>query len=212
MNTLGIDEAGRGPVIGSLIVAGIIIPEEKNSILERMGVKDSKRLTPNRRKVLSRKLKNMFDYETVEITAKDIDNLRAKGVNLNKIEKIAMIKIIEKIAIRSNYDHIIIDSLDIKPDRLENEIRNVVNNVKVTAEHKADDKYIQVAAASIIAKNDRDEIINRLKKEYRKFGELGSGYPSDPKTKEFLKNFAYEEMPEIVRKSWKTVEKLKKDE
>ena len=207
MNILGIDEAGRGPVIGPLIVAGIVIPEEKVAILNRMGIKDSKKLTPVRRKVLSRKLENMFEYETVEITAKDIDNLRAKGVNLNEIEKIAMIKIIKSL----DYDEIIIDSLDIKPKRLEEEIKKVVGDVEVKAEHKADDKYSQVAAASIIAKFKRDQIIEKIKKEYRKIGEVGSGYPSDPKTKEFLKKFSYEEMPDIVRKSWNTVQKFKEE-
>jgi len=207
MNILGIDEAGRGPVIGPLVVAGIVIPEEKVAILNRMGIKDSKKLSPTRRKVLSRKLKNMFECETVEISARDIDNLRAKGVNLNEIEKIAMIKIIKKL----DCDQIIIDSVDIKPDRLESEIKNIVGEVNVKAEHKADEKYLPVAAASIIAKFKRDQVIEKLKKEYRKIGDLGSGYPSDPKTKDFLKNFSYEEMPDIVRKSWNTVQKLKEE-
>ena len=207
MDILGIDEAGRGPVIGPLIVTGIVIPEEKVAILDRMGIKDSKKLTPTRRKVLSRKLESMFEYETVEITAKDIDNLRAKGVNLNEIEKIAMIKIIKKL----DYDQIIIDSVDIKPKRLEEGIKKVIGEVKIKAEHKADEKYLQVAAASIIAKFKRDQVIETIKKEYRKIGEVGSGYPSDPKTKEFLKKFSYDEMPEVVRKSWATVQKLKKE-
>lgn len=208
MNVLGIDEAGRGPVIGPLIVAGVVIPDEKVQILERMGVKDSKRLTPGRRKLLSRKLKNMFEYETVEITARDIDNLRAKDVNLNEIEKIAMLKIIDKL----DADCIIIDSVDVKPKRLEEEIKSVTSDTRIIAEHKADDKYIQVAAASIIAKYKRDSIIEQLKKEYKKIGEIGSGYPSDPKTKKFLENFTYDEMPDIVRRSWKTVQNFKDNE
>lgn len=208
MNVLGIDEAGRGPVIGPLVVAGVVIPDEKIQILERMGVKDSKRLTPSRRRLLSRKLKNMFEYKTVEITAKDIDNLRSKDVNLNEIEKIAMLKIIDNL----DTDCIIIDSVDVKPKRLEGEIKSITKDIKVIAEHKADDKYIQVAAASIIAKHERDMVIEQLKKEYRKIGEIGSGYPSDPKTKKFLQNFTYDEMPEIVRKSWRTVQGFKNKE
>ncbi len=208
MNILGIDEAGRGPVIGPLIVAGIVIPDDKIPVLERMGIKDSKKLTPTRRKVLSRKLKNMFECETVEITAQDIDNLRASDVNLNEIEKIAMLKIINKL----DYDCVIIDSVDIKPERLKNEIQSIVGNIEIISEHKADDKYIQVAAASIVAKYERDSIIENLKKEYRKIGEIGSGYPSDPKTKRFLENFTYEEMPKIVRKSWKTIQNIKDNE
>ena len=76
MDTLGLDEAGRGPVLGPMVMAGIVIPEKKEKIIERMGVKDSKRLTPARRSVLARKIKKMGEYELVKISAKDIDGLR----------------------------------------------------------------------------------------------------------------------------------------
>lgn len=205
MNILGLDEAGRGPVLGPMIVAGIVIPEEKTKILERMGVKDSKKLTPKRRTTLARKLVKMFEYETVEITAMDIDNLRSKDVNLNEIEKIAMIKIIENL----KPDAVIIDSLDVKPKRLENEIKSIVECDNITTEHKADDNYYQVAAASIIAKCTRDKIIKDINEDYIQMGGIGSGYPSDPKTKDFLTNFTYDEMPYFVRKSWNTVQKMR---
>lgn len=205
MDILGIDEAGRGPVLGPLVVAGVVIPEDKNIVLERMGVKDSKRLTPNRRKVLARKLKNMFEYDTVSISASDIDNLRAKGFNLNEIERMAMVKVIENL----DFDKAILDSVDIKPERFVKNIKDVVGNLDIVAEHKADDNYIQVAAASIIAKYNRDEAIELINRDYRKMGGIGSGYPSDLKTKKFLTNFTYDEMPDFVRKSWATVEKMK---
>jgi hypothetical protein len=136
MDTLGLDEAGRGPVLGPMVMAGIVIPEKKEKIIERMGVKDSKRLTPNRRAVLYRKLTKMFDYETVVITAKDIDTLRAKGINLNQIEKLAMKKIINTL----RADRIIIDALDVKEGRLQEEMEEYVgHSCEVIAEHKADD-------------------------------------------------------------------------
>ena len=213
MNTLGLDEAGRGPVLGPMVVAGIVIPEKKEKIIERMGVKDSKRITPKRRTVLYRKLTKMFDYETVEISAKDIDLLRAKGVNLNQIEKLAMMRIMAKL----KADRVIIDSLDIKEGRLEDEMQKFVgNDTEVIAEHKADDKYLVVGAASIIAKTRRDEIISQINKEYVKAtgdkNGIGSGYPSDPKTKKFLENYTYDEMPDFVRRSWGTVQRIKEAE
>ncbi len=213
MNTLGLDEAGRGPVLGPMVVAGIVIPEKKEKIIERMGVKDSKRVTPKRRAVLYRKLTKMFEYETVEISAKDIDILRAKGVNLNQIEKLAMMRIMAKL----KADRIIIDSLDIKEGRLEDEMQNFVGEgCEVIAEHKADDKYLVVGAASIIAKTRRDEIISQINKEYIKStgdkNGIGSGYPSDPTTKNFLKNYKYDEMPDFVRRSWGTVQRIKEAE
>lgn len=97
MDVLGIDEAGRGSVLGPLVIAGVIVPEKMDIVLERMGVKDSKRLTPNRRTILSRKLKKMFEYDLVVISAQDIDNMRADGINLNEIERIGMEKILSNL-------------------------------------------------------------------------------------------------------------------
>lgn len=213
MNILGLDEAGRGPVLGPMVVGGIVIPEKKEKIIERMGVKDSKKVTPKRRAILARKLTKMFEYELVEITAKDIDLLRAKGVNLNQIEKIAMQKIITKL----DADKIIIDALDVKEGRLQEQMQEFAgSNKEVIAEHKADENYLAVGAASIIAKNRRDQIIEELNREYIKKTKnrngIGSGYPSDPKTKAFLKQYTYNEMPDFVRRSWGTVQKIKEEE
>ncbi|MCQ2737518.1 MAG: ribonuclease HII [archaeon] len=213
MNTLGLDEAGRGPVLGPMVMGGIVIPEKKEKIVERMGVKDSKKVTPKRRAVLSRKLTKMFEYELVEISARDIDLMRAKGINLNQIEKLAMKKIIRKL----DSDKIIIDALDVKEGRLQEEMQEYAGpNREVLAEHKADENYLAVGAASIIAKHRRDQIIDELNRNYIKTTKdrngIGSGYPSDPKTKAFLKQYTYDEMPEFVRRSWGTVQKIKEEE
>lgn len=204
MDILGIDEAGRGSVLGPLVIAGIIVPEKMDKVLERMGVKDSKRLAPHRRTILSRKLKKMFEYEVVVITAREIDEMRADGINLNEIERHAMEKIISKL----NPEKAIVDAVDVKAERFQNNL-NQATGVNVIAEHKADDKYIEVSAASIIAKQERDSFIEEINKEYIKMGGIGSGYPSDPTTKEFLTNFTYDEMPDFVRRSWATVAKMK---
>lgn len=204
MDILGVDEAGRGSVIGPMVVAGVVIPEKMNSVLQRMGVKDSKRLTYNRRVVLSRKLKKMFDYDVVIVNAEDIDRLRASGVNLNEMEKNAMVKLISNL----KADKAIVDAVDVKAERFQANLCELTG-CDVIAEHKADDNYIQVSAASIIAKQTRDEYIQELNKQYRKLGGVGSGYPSDPTTKTFLSNFTYNEMPKCVRKSWATVSKMK---
>ncbi|MBQ6349563.1 MAG: ribonuclease HII [Methanobrevibacter sp.] len=204
MDILGVDEAGRGSVLGPLVIAGVIIPEKMNKVLERMGVKDSKKLVPHRRTILSRKLKKMFDYEIVVISALEIDQMRADGINLNDIEKNAMRDLIIKLA----PEKAIVDAVDVKAERFQNDLCQSTG-VNVIAEHKADDKYIQVSAASIIAKAERDAQIEEINKEYIKIGGIGSGYPSDPTTKEFLTNFTYDEMPDFVRRSWATVSKMK---
>lgn len=204
MDILGIDEAGRGSVLGPMVIAGVVVPEKMEKVLERMGVKDSKRLAPNRRTILSRKLKKMFDYEIVVISAREIDQMRADGINLNEIEKNAM----ESILLKMKPEKAIVDAVDVKAERFQNNLRNDTG-LNVIAEHKADDKYIEVSAASIIAKAERDDQIAQINKDFIKSGGIGSGYPSDPKTKEFLTHYSYDEMPDFVRRSWATVAKLK---
>ena len=196
MDILGIDEAGRGSVLGPLVIAGVVVPEKMEKVLERMGVKDSKRLVPHRRTILSRKLKKMFDYEIVVISAREIDEMRANGINLNEIEKNAM----ESILLKMKPEKAIVDAVDVKAERFQENLCKDTG-LNVIAEHKADDKYIEVSAASIIAKAERDDRIAQINKEFIKSGGIGSGYPSDPKTKEFLTNYTYDEMPDFVRRS-----------
>ena len=200
MKLLGIDEAGRGSVLGPLVVCGVAVEEERLKYLERLKLKDSKKISPKRRIVLSRKIKKIAECHPVHISAADIDLLRSKDVNLNEIEKIAMRKIIGN----SKPDVSFIDCIDVKPERFRNEIEKFQNNMKVVAEHGADDKYVIVSAASIVAKVERDMEIQKIRKE---FSEVGSGYPSDPKTISFLKNISYNDLPDFVRRSWSTVER-----
>ncbi len=194
MKVVGIDEAGRGSVLGPLVLCGVVIEEDRTRVLERLKVKDSKKISPKKRVVLSRKIKKIADYHLVSIPARDIDILRGNEVNLNQIEKIGMRKIIEK----SGAGTCIIDCFDIKPDRFKNEIEGYYPTLNVITEHNAEDKYVAVAAASIVAKVERDLEIAKIRK---KFKDVGSGYPSDPKTIRFLKA-NHQDLPDFVRKSW----------
>ncbi len=202
MKLVGIDEAGRGSVLGPLVVCGVAILEERLKYLDRLKLRDSKKISPKRRVVLSRKIRKIAECHPVHISATDIDLLRSKDINLNEIEKIAMRKIIGD----SKPDVSYIDCIDVKPERFKNEIEKFQNNLKVVAEHGADDKYAIVSAASIVAKVERDMEINKIKKEFK---DIGSGYPSDPKTITFLKNTPYNDLPDFVRRSWATVERMK---
>jgi len=204
MRIVGIDEAGRGPVIGPLVLCGVCIEEKRLKNLERLGIKDSKKLSPKRRTILDRKIRKICDYHIITISASDIDNLRSKDVNLNEIEKIAITKIISHF----NPDLAIVDSVDVNPERFRKEIKEIVNeDIEVIAEHGADDKYSIVGAASILAKVERDTEVEKIKNKYKV--DLGSGYPSDPKTQAFLKRYKFENLPDFVRKSWNTSQKLK---
>lgn len=200
----GIDEAGRGPVIGPLVISGILIEENNLDKLRKIKVKDSKLLTPKQREFLYKEIKKIIIKEkTIIIPPKEVDDaLNSEELNLNKLEAI-------KTAMIINY---------LKPDKVtidcpSNNINAYVDYLKtflkykpkIKAEHKADYKYVEVATSSIIAKVTRDREIENIKKEYNI--DFGSGYPADPLTQEFLKN-NYSKYPEIFRKTWITYRKV----
>ena len=114
----------------------------------------------------------------------------------------------ESILLKLKPEKAIVDAVDVKAERFQETLCKDTG-LNVIAEHKADDKYIEVSAASIIAKAERDDQIKEINKDFIKSGGIGSGYPSDPTTKKFLANYTYDEMPEFVRKSWATVAKMK---
>ena len=196
----GIDEAGRGPVIGPLVISGILIEEKDLPKLRNIKVKDSKLLTPKQREFLFKEIKKIIIKEkTIIIPPQEIDDvLNSEELNLNKLEAI-------KTAIIINYlkpDKVTIDCPSTNINAYVDYLKTFLKyEPKIKAEHKADYKYCEVSASSILAKVTRDKEIEKLKKKYSI--EFGSGYPSDPLTQEFLKK-NYNKYPEIFRKTWMT--------
>jgi ribonuclease HII len=208
LRVCGVDDAGRGPVIGPLVVAGIRIEEEKLDQLRSLGVKDSKKLSPEARLKLSIEIPEIVDeYHIVELEAAHLDrvvNHSPKFQRLNLLEARAMAEVIEKLKPHLVY----VDASDTRPERFKNNIlENLSFKPKVVSEHHADEKYPSVSAASILAKVRRDSRIEELRKEY---GEIGSGYAHDPITVRFLSEYYLmnQDFPPIVRRSWKTLRNI----
>ena len=201
---IGIDEAGRGPVIGPMVIAGVQLDKKAEAKLKGLGVRDSKRIAPKKREVLAEEIRKIAKtVDVVVITAKQIDELM-QLMTLNQIELNAMVKIMNEI-----------DDIEIFLDLPSNgpgfmrELNSklTVPNAKVVAEHKADDKYVVVGAASIIAKTTRDRLVREIEEKH---GTLGSGYPADERTINFLKKYLKEhgDLPDFVRHAWSTTQKL----
>lgn len=200
---LGIDEAGRGALIGPLVICGALISEGKLNKLKELQVRDSKLLSPTRRVELSFELKKELDsFEIIRTGPEEIDAKRKSGTNLNNLEAQKMASIINNF----EPDKVYIDAVDSNIQTFTRRLSpNLRVDTKLIAEHEADVKYPIVSAASILAKVERDSDIEELKGIY---GEnLGSGYPSDPITINFLKDWLkrYKSLPKIVRKTWSTV-------
>jgi ribonuclease HII len=205
MLVCGIDEAGKGPVIGDLVIAGCLIKE--NTDISNMGIKDSKLLKREKREELFGQIKNVVKgFDIVRVPAMEIDMKNKVGCNLNTLECMKMAQIINKL----NPDKVIIDCPHPNPNKFEREIRTYLKNpnIIIVAEHKADYNYPLVGAASILAKVTRD---NHIKELEEKLGiVIGSGYCTDPITKKSLNdNFENPGLKEYIRHSWSTYDKLK---
>ncbi|AGK61070.1 RNase HII [Archaeoglobus sulfaticallidus PM70-1] len=202
MKIAGIDEAGKGPVIGPMVVCCYAIDKDRLNELERLGVKDSKKLTKKRREKIAEELKSIGSYRVLKFEPQQLDELMEEKT-INEILYDACEKLIRKV----KPDMVFVDSFDVMSSRLENRLGNTFKSCKVRCEHKADDKYPVVASASIIAKVERDKKIEKLKEIY---GDFGSGYASDPRTIDFLRDYLRKKghFPPIVRKKWKTLSKI----
>ncbi len=205
MLTLGLDEAGRGCVLGPLIVAGFLAQACDADSLREAGADDSKRLSQKKRVRVRSTLIELGQPILREITPAEIDT-----GNINELEENAFASII----LETNPDHVIIDApcnprgIPAFEARLAQRIRQAGGNVPdFTIQPKADATFAICGAASIFAKVHRDETISRL-------GEVGSGYPSDPKTRAWLLGFIQrgENFPACVRTRWGTIEALRQQQ
>jgi ribonuclease HII len=203
----GIDEAGRGPVLGPLVMAGVVIQEEKVVELEKLGVKDSKLLSFAKREELYDKILDIVDayelfvigHEVVDhyVTSPDVDK------NLNWLEAEHAAMVIDKL----RPTKAILDCPSTNITAFSQFVRRKLKHkeVHLVCEHKADMNYVVVGAASILAKVVRDRKIEELKKEVGI--NFGSGYPSDPKTQAFLQS--HWDKCTFFRKSWSSWQKMK---
>jgi len=206
--TAGVDDAGRGPVIGPLILAGVLLESADLPRLQALGVRDSKLLTPTKRAGLKPKILDLaLRHQILEFCPAEVDRYVLEGGRLrrlNWLEAKAMAQIIRELHPEVAY----VDASDVDASRFGSQIQEMVPfQLRIISEHHADRNHPIVAAASIVAKVYRDQVVEELR---NRFGDFGSGYPSDPRTLYFLEEWQkrYGGLPDFVRKSWKTAKRL----
>jgi ribonuclease HII len=203
----GIDEAGRGSILGPLVVAGVSVRQSRLARLKEMGVRDSKLLTPQARSRLVDEIKSVADsfyVHAVEIAEID-KSVFIKG--LNRLEAKAMAHVISNI----RADEVFVDCCDTNTGRYRDHIASHLDrSPKIHSMHHADRHHVAVSAASILAKVERDSEIQKLRRKHRN---IGSGYPSDEKTMLFIRNWVARKKcaPAFARKSWKPMRLLLED-
>ena len=204
---LGVDEAGRGPMIGPMVVAAAAAPPRVAERLTLFGVRDSKTLSPRSRERLRSLLLSLLSFAAVRVVEPAEIDAAVYGethVNLNYLEASVAAELVEKALKACRVEKVFVDSPDPVAERFgEHLSRLLEGRVPIVAENDADKKYPIVSAASIIAKTERDRLVEELKKRY---GDFGSGYPSDQRTRAWARRWLSEhgEPPPIARKSWKS--------
>ena len=202
MKICGVDDAGRGSMLGPLVIAGIILEKKNIRKLSNLGVKDSKKLSTQKREQLYKSIIKLVDgYHIAKIHPKSID-ASVKKHCLNGLEAKYMARVVSKLDPDTSY----VDSCDVNPLRFGKEISSMSENRKIKSYHHADSRFVVVSAASIVAKVERDKAIAKLRKSH----DLGSGYPSDVTTVKFVKKYYQKNksLPPFVRKSWKPVQMI----
>ncbi|KAA8922151.1 MAG: ribonuclease HII [Thermoplasma sp.] len=193
----GIDEAGRGPVIGPMVISLVCCDID---FLREIGVKDSKVLTRKKRSDLFGRIMDRCFVRYRILYPKDLNRLMSME-SLNKIEEDEIVSLLQNAE-----GTVYIDCYDVIEERAQEIIRGR-SGKDVVCRHKADATFPAVSAASIVSKVIRDAEIEKL---HEKYGYFGSGYPSDPKTIDFLIKFLKEnkDPSDIVRMHWSTVRRL----
>jgi ribonuclease H2 subunit A len=225
---IGIDEAGRGPVLGPLIYAAAFWPVSEDENIKRMcDFDDSKKLKEGEREKL---LDQILEHPSIgwvidELTAEKIseDMLRAHPISLNTISYDAVIRILATIRDPPKEENppqvtdVFIDTVG-DPEFYKSRLVNALGKDygKFTIEKKADATYKVVSAASIVAKVTRDALLRNWQwKEptVQLDTKFGSGYPSDPSCVRWLENAQHKVFgfPNIVRFSWSTSRDLLED-
>ncbi len=209
MNRIGIDEAGRGPVIGPLVVAGVSLDKETADKFKMAGVKDSKLLSPKKIFLLERLIvENASGYMVNEISPAAIDSRFKDGTNLNFLELDRMAEIANSL----RGETVIIDCPSSNTKKIKAFMAKKIPNKELIVENYADKNFIEVSAASIVAKALREHEVAAIKKELEY--DFGSGYPSDPRTVKFLKIIKEnglimeEKYRKNIRGTWATLRNL----
>jgi len=194
---VGADEAGKGPVLGPMVAAAVRAPADALP----SGIDDSKRLSPARRAELADRLRDdpAVDAGVATVAPARIDD---PETDMNGLTVAAQAEAIRAVAVDD--DAVTVDAGDVDADRFGRRVREGVDAaVSVRAEHRADEHHAHVAAASVVAKVERDARIEAISDSY---GEVGSGYPSDERTRTFLADYVRDhgELPACARASWAT--------
>ena len=211
---VGVDEAGRGAVVGPLVMSAVCLNDEMKKNLQKEGVKDSKKLSRKKRESLRNLIiSTSSKVEIVVRTAQQL-NENMNTQTLNQIEIGCLEELLKRFSSLSTPLHVVVDQFDVREYLIRASIQKVIPSISIsdiTIAFHADESYIECAAASIVAKTERDCILDKIARDLNH--SPFSGYPSDPKTIQFLQHHSSEIIVgnwPYVRYHWETIKRIMK--
>ncbi len=204
---LGLDEAGRGSVLGPLVVGAFACTTGSIPAVVAAGARDSKLLSPARREAVYARLAELGERRWIALPPRTIDRYVARG-RLNELELEAFAELVR--ALRPDVAYV--DACDPDAERFGRRLGTLAGGtVRVVSRHRADRDVPIVGAASVVAKVQRDAELTALRSAVDE--PLGTGYPSDPTTRECVRRHAADggRVPPWMRRSWETVQRVKRD-
>ncbi|GAA0522671.1 RNase HII [Halorubrum aquaticum] len=202
---VGVDEAGKGPVIGPMVAAAVRADPESLPA----GVDDSKRVAPERRREIAAELR-ASDAVDVAVATVETAEIDAPDTDMNTLTVRGQARAVQAV-VRAG-DRVVADAGDTSEARFARRLRefvtdtDAVDSVDVDAAHGADESDPVVGAASVVAKVARDARVAAIDAAYPDYDGVGSGYPSDPTTRTFLREYVADhgDVPPHARRSWST--------
>ena len=206
---LGLDEAGRGPVLGPMVVAAAQATPTQLSALKDLGLNDSKKLSPQKRRQIFKHIKRLgVQYRYKVISASKLDQL-----GLTRATNEGLVNLIDALP----SPEVFIDA-PVGPSGLQKFTHKIkagvkAPNFKLVAKNRADQTEPVVSAASVVAKYQRDRRLKWLQIKYWRWGNIGSGYTADPRTRRFLVSYYSKRRhwPKEARRTWRTLADLEKE-
>jgi len=220
---LGVDEAGKGPVLGPMVAAAVLAdPADLPA-----DVDDSKRIAPSRREAIDAAVREadavavgVAFVEPAEIDRPDTDmnTLTVRG-QARAVRAALDAGVVADLVDPADPVRVVADAGDTSEARFARRLGEFVADgdtagddapdhpaVDVSAAHGADEDDPVVGAASVVAKVARDERMAAIDADYPAYDAIGSGYPSDPATRDFLRAYVddHGEVPDCARRSWAT--------
>ncbi|MBR3198982.1 MAG: ribonuclease HIII [Bacilli bacterium] len=209
-NSIGSDETGTGDYFGPIVVTAAYVTKENIPFLEKLGVKDSKKMTDEHILKIVPQIKNKIPYSSMILTNEDYNKNHQENLNMNKIKAILHNKVLLSLTEKyKNYDYIVVDQFaeSYTYYRYLNNIPKIQRNITFLT--KAEDQCLAVACGAIISRYILIQEFDKLSKKYGINIPKGAGENVDKIGVEIAKKYGIEELNKIAKLSFKNTEKIK---